>query len=241
MDYVNKNTHDAFVSNNDGKLQRIQPGEVVSSDGAFADRLGVTPGVQTASSADKKAWEQKSSGAEPEGASSPTPSSLLNEAIVEARTAAQKLIAATNQLVVGDDQAPYGPPSGTVTTVEAVNDPEHFGHLSAAHVGKVKSAETAEGKIGGLAQPTGPEVHNSQVEAHERIADVASQLAGLHGGSEPDDGEGDDYDDLKGTELDAELEARDLPKTGTVDEKRERLREDDADDADGDADDSPSE
>lgn len=40
--------------------------------------------------------------------------------------------------------------------------------------------------------------------------------------------EGDKYDDMKGDDLKAELEKRELPKSGSVDELRARLREDDA-------------
>jgi hypothetical protein len=239
VEYVNKNTHDAFVQNNDGTLQRIVPGEVLNVDGAFADRLGSTPGVESASSADKKAWESRNDS--PAAANvEPTPGSKLNDAIVQARAAASALLAATNQIVVGDDQAPFGPPSGTVTTVQAVKDPEHFGPLSAPHVGAVPDAGTAEGQIGGLAQASGAEVHNSQVEAHETVEPLAKALASLHAGGEPVDGDGDELADLTGDEIDAELQARDLPKTGKVEERRERLREAMASE-DGDDDDSDSE
>lgn len=222
MDYVNKNSHIAVVKNNDGTLQRLQAGEVVSADGAFADRLAATPGVQSATSADKSAWDSRNDTSAAEN-TSPTPSSEVNAAVLEARVAAQRLLAATNQLVIGDDQAPYGPPSGVVTTVDAVKDPEHFGPLSAAHVGSVEG-DTAAGKLGGVELPTSAEVLNSQVEAHAAVDAVASQLAELHGG-EPSDGEGDELSDLNGSEIDAELQARDLPKTGNVEERRTRLRE----------------
>lgn len=231
MEYVNKNTHAAHVKGNDGQLVRLAPGQVVNADGAFADNLSTTPGVAEASSADKKAWEGTAAATETEAA--PTPSSLVNDAIVEARAAATKLLAATNQLVIGDDQAPYGPPSGVVTTAQAVKDKEHFAHLSAGHVGEVDGG-TAEGKIGGSEVPTSAEVHNSQVERTAAVDDLAKALAGLHGGSdEPADGEGDTYDELSGEELRGELKARDLPTSGKVEELRDRLREADAEEADG--------
>jgi hypothetical protein len=238
VEYVNKNPHFAAVENNDGKLQRIQPGEVVEADGGFADRLSRCPGVESASSADKKAWDGRNDTAAVASAG-PTPQSAVQDALAEARGHIAAATAALNQIVIGDDQAPYGPPSGVVTTVQAVKDPEHFGPLSAAHVGPVPDADTAAGKIGGLEQATGAEVHNSQVEAHNLVGDVASELAALQGGGEPQsDSDGDEYEDLKGDELDAELESRGLPKSGTVAEKRDRLREDDSANADDSDDDS---
>lgn len=236
MEYVNKNTHIAVVKNNDGKLQRLAPGEVVNADGAFADALAQCPGVQSASSADKQAWQSRNDTSAAAN-SDPTPASATQDALAEARRHIAAATAALNQIVIGDDQAPYGPPSGVVTTVQAVNDPEHFGPLSADHVGRVDGAGTAEGQIAGIAQATGAEVHNSQVEVSKQTADLAEQLASLHGGSEPPTGDGDEYEDLNGDELRAELQGRDLPTSGRVDELRERLRQDDAEKAESDEDD----
>lgn len=233
MELVNKNPHDAYVKNNDGTLQRVLPGQVVNADGGFADRLQETPGFDSASQSDKKAWAESNSTADAENVEQ-TPSGKINKALGDLRTAAQAFLAATNQVVIGDDQAPYGPPSGTVTTVQAVNDPAHFGTHSAAHVGPVGEGDTAADLIGGVEQATGAHVHNSQVEAADAANSVAEQLAGLHGGSDPKSGDGDEYEDLHGDELDAELESRGLPKSGKVEEKRERLREDDAARADAD-------
>lgn len=240
MEYVNKNSHIAAVKNNDGQLQRLAAGQVVSADGAFADALEQCPGVEKASNADKKAWESRNDTTALASAE-PTPQGSAQRAIAEARAAVAHAAAALNQIVIGDDQAPFGPPSGVVTTVQAVPDKEHFGPLSADHVGPVPNADTAEGKIGGMEQATGAEVHNSQVEATREVASVAKELAALHGGDdEPADGEGDEYDDLTGDELDAELKARGLTTTGKVAEKRERLRDDDAENAESDEDDGDS-
>lgn len=62
----------------------------------------------------------------------------------------------------------------------------------------------------------------SVTEGNKGVAESTADEA-----DEPD-AEGDEYDAMKGEDLKAELEKRELPTSGKVDELRARLREDDA-------------
>jgi hypothetical protein len=92
--FVNKNSHPIRVRNGDGNnLRRVRSGEVVECDGVLADNLEATNGVESASSADEKSWQ----------------------AVLDAQHD-------NLQTVVGDNAAPHGPDSGTITTKEAVRE-----------------------------------------------------------------------------------------------------------------------
>jgi hypothetical protein len=182
-DYVNDNAHPIRVNDSDGVLRRIRSGEVVSASGKFADRLKSTNGVRSATKEDVKAHTaavEARSGA----ARGPTPEHAQADAVREARREVGALtVSGPNSVVIGDDQAPHGPGSGTVTTKQAVaaktkgHDP-HFAPNEAHQVGPVEGDEAT---VGGATVPSGREVHNSQVANAERTEEAASALAELAG------------------------------------------------------------
>lgn len=98
------------------------------------------------------------------------------------------------QIVVGDDLAPHGPPSGELSTraAEHAKDPVHFGPNEA--VAKVPAPVGAGVSDGNANSPA--EIHNAQAEATQASAEVAAELVR---GEQPDpsdlafglDGDGD--------------------------------------------------
>jgi hypothetical protein len=117
--FVNKNAHPVRVS--DGKrLRRLVPGQVVTAEGEFADNLQSTSGVDTAGSNHEKEWDAKrsrttSSEAGPEALQMVDPGPAI--------TALGKVaVSDPLQVVVGDDAAPRGPGTGTITTRDAVHE-----------------------------------------------------------------------------------------------------------------------
>lgn len=118
--YVNRNSHPIRVAKSDGgPLRRVRVGEVVKADGYLADALAGTVGVESATQADEKAWQRE---LDLRNVSTDrTPRVETREAIVDNIHDIQRLtVSDPLQVVVGDDEAPHGPASGTVTTKEAV-------------------------------------------------------------------------------------------------------------------------
>lgn len=173
--FVNTNSHRIRVreSENPGvPLRKVAAGEVVEADGLLADQLEATPGVETASDADRERWEDvvaSSSGpVSGEGAVRAAEKALIGPARIAARAAA--VVPGLNR-VVGDDQARLAPPTGTITTKQAIatKDAEHrkaFADNEALPGEEVDDAETASATAPGVG-PTGAEVHNAQVQHAE--------------------------------------------------------------------------
>ena len=195
--FVNKNAHPVRYGTD--ASTRLVPGQVVDVDGKDADTLKAMAGVEAASQTDVKAWEdsQNAGVLSPENATNP-----INSAIAEFRQATSNLLAALNGVVIGDDQAPYGPPTGTVTTKQAAGreEPQQFGQNEAFQVGKVEGdvADVAAAPAVGILP--GREIHNAQVSAQEKVGELTDEvvdvLKAAQGSS--DDGEGDESGDGDG-------------------------------------------
>ena len=110
--FVNTNDHPVRVGKSDS-LRRIIPGQVVEADGEFADQLKGTSGVESANQTHEKAWADRNAGPSDQ----PGPDELAGVNVGPALAAIGKLaVSDPLQVVIGDDSAPHGPPTGTVTT-----------------------------------------------------------------------------------------------------------------------------
>lgn len=119
--FVNENEHPirVAVDPTGAQLPRILPGQIVQASGGYADNLGSTPGVREASAEEYESYlaELGDPNTADLGASRTRPRQL----VAQARTAiGYATVVGPLQRVVGDDQAPFGPPSGTITTRQAV-------------------------------------------------------------------------------------------------------------------------
>ena len=113
----NTNPHYIYVDAGNGTSKRVAPGQVVSVDGDVEKNLKATSGVESASESDYKEYVDSRSG----HSSEETDEMRRNREFGELRAQADQIaVAAPLQVVVGDDDAPYGPPSGTITTKEAI-------------------------------------------------------------------------------------------------------------------------
>ena len=179
--FVNDNSHPIRVRDNDKVERRLIPGQVVQADGAFADRLTATAGVRTAESSDEKAWDD--AGAKRRGElSGPAHRLRAKMALGPMRTAVRALVAAPLRRVIGDDAAPHGPGTGTVTTKAEVaakspEDRQHFAPNEALPGESVPVATDGPGFDpyfqGSNQEPTEAEVFNAQAQN----AAVAEQAA----------------------------------------------------------------
>lgn len=118
-----------FVNNNDqavrvrheGRLYRLRPGQVMQVEGGAADLFSNMNGIDTASGDDKERWEESqrvgSGDITETDAGKMSLDRMQTQLRVQARTAA---VAVPLQQVIGDNDAPIGPPTGTITTKEAV-------------------------------------------------------------------------------------------------------------------------
>lgn len=190
---VNNNAHAVRVSDGNS-LQRVLPGQVVEASGDFADNLKNTPGIDTAKQGDERSWEaaQAAAAGNP---SSDRPLSDLEQVSARAREAAGLGLAALNQRVIGDDLAPLGPPTGTITTKQAVAriDDRHreaFADHEALPGEEVEGAGVADPVTQGATPATAAEVHNAQAAANERVNEVAEEAFGDD--ADGDSGQGDE-------------------------------------------------
>ena len=109
--------HAVRVYDENGSLRRVRPGQVVEADGDFEKNLKAV-GAESASQSDYETYEDDRRSAGP--SEDVTRSAINSETINEARRAARAATVANLNEVHGDDDAPLGPPSGTVTTKQAV-------------------------------------------------------------------------------------------------------------------------
>jgi hypothetical protein len=191
--FQNTNSHAVRTEDNDGRRRRVRTGEVLSADGAFADRLKAINGVETASKADLETY-QKSRQADTGGQDARAP---LAAKLGEVRAAAAALLTALDQVVVGDDQAPFGPPTGTITTKQAAGakEPHAFGTNEAFQSGQVDGEPVTAAAITGSGTITGRDVHVTQAEKQAAQDDAAQTVVSLLGGDAADEPSGDGTDE----------------------------------------------
>lgn len=154
---------------------RIGPGQVVEVSDEDAKAYSSYDDVEKVS-----AQEGKDAAKERRDADNPSqdsPSKDLNEVVAKARTAARSQgIVAPLQVVVGDDDAPYGPPTGVVTTkqTEAEKGPEE----------KRRFADHEHVDVPEKASP----IEQQQAENVREFEDLAQELAERQsGGGESDE------------------------------------------------------
>jgi hypothetical protein len=113
MGYYKNDSEQALrVDDGTGRLRRVPVGSVVSVDGDFEKNLKDLDGVSKSS---KKDYEAQQDSLNPE-----SKDIARHEVISGQRTdIALQTVAVPLNEVVGDDDAPYGPPSGTITTKQA--------------------------------------------------------------------------------------------------------------------------
>lgn len=118
---VNRNAHGV---RNGG--YRLGAGEVRDVSGDEADVLSGISGVETAKKEDKEAADRH--GSRSRSAEAPGQLRQVQAAAAEVRVQGRNLLVVIPlQTVIGDDAAPYGPPSGTVTTKQAIANESEIG------------------------------------------------------------------------------------------------------------------
>ncbi len=241
---VNTNDHPVRVKRGENEpLVRLVPGQVVECDGEYADRLSATAGVETASKDHVKRWEAKLERGRTRSAMPGDGSRLAaKSAISPARTQLRaSVISAPLQRVVGDDAAPQGPPSGTITTKAEAATSGKPGDLQAFAQGEelAVAGEKVEGSgatdhdvLSGRA--TEPDIHNAQVDNRAVVNEAAKAFIeadstgggnGVPGSGEPIEG---DYEKHTSDELAKELGRRGLEVPRTKPERKAALEADDA-------------
>lgn len=181
---VNTNPTPARVDNGKGVLQRILPGQVVSAEGAYADNLTATNGFETASSQDVERWDAELERRRMKAAM-PGDGSRLSQklAIGPARQALRmQTTVAPLQRVIGDDAAPQGPPSGTITTRGEAATSGEPGDLRAFAQGEELIAQGIKVPAPGASEQdvlagraTGADIHNAQVDNMQAAEAAAKQ------------------------------------------------------------------
>jgi hypothetical protein len=111
--YKNDTDQPLRIDNGKGRLQRVPAGAVFQADGEYEENVKAR-GVESCSEDDFKA-------ANP-GFSDDTRDRDRMNAVTDANAYATMVANAGLQEVVGDDDAPFGPPTGTITTKHAVMD-----------------------------------------------------------------------------------------------------------------------
>jgi hypothetical protein len=168
--YRNTNKHGVSIGSG-----RQRAGSVFSADGDDAQKWGEVPGVEKASKKDYD--DQRSERTANNPSSEKSGEMLARQRITDQRVEHRRLtVSGPLQRVVGDDQAPLGPPTGTLSTKreEAEKDLAHrlaFGPNEA----KEKVPEPEE-KFTGHAVPKGQLVHNEQQENREVANATAEEL-----------------------------------------------------------------
>ena len=169
---VNHNDHAVRVRDENGRPVRLRSGQVLEADGATADALSGIEGVESANKADEDAYaDSQASGVEGD----PQESDTAIEIYAVTRSLGKKLLVALPlQRVVGDDAAPYGPPTGTVTTKQALAAESDENRRRFADHERLPEDADNEGL---QAQST---VESDQAEAVVALEEAAQQLADAH-------------------------------------------------------------
>lgn len=252
----NDNSHAVYPG---GKRDlRLEAGEVSVREGDEADALLALDGVNELGGDEGQSALDAYRAERGPVTTGESGAAKLEREVAEVRNAATLVgTSAPLQRVIGDDQAPLGPPTGTISTkaVEAAKSDAQraaFGDHEALPGEKVTTPQVPS-PAGG---PTGDEVHDRQVETTEAVDEVAQGLIpaehaarGVTGADgevdleevldDDDDGDGevarDDagartYEDVKGDDLDKLATDRNIEGRSSLkaDEIRAALREQDA-------------
>lgn len=229
--FINENSHPIRVPSAEGQvltIPRIPAGAVVEADGYYADRLSQTPNVREASSDEADAYHDRQ---EQRRERNMNPGPALRQAAAEAvgpvRQQARMLsVVGPLQRVIGDDTAPYAPPTGTITTKQAVRrEAIAAGEMAQAQAfGPNEATYTIEG-----VEPenpldatvrTAPAIHNTQALNQVAAEEAANQVIdptgeGLNVGPDGADTLDGDYGKANKVQLQAEAARRNLDVEGS--------------------------
>lgn len=115
---INNLPHRVAVTDSEGRVHKLASGQVKSVDGGAADLLLGIEGVETASSEDKDNYQANKRGVMSDATSG---KQSREAAYAEARAQARAInVSVPLNEVIGDNDAPLGPPSGVITTKQAV-------------------------------------------------------------------------------------------------------------------------
>lgn len=178
--FVNDKSHPVRVKDEDGTERRIVPGRVVEAEGKFADNLSAA-GLSTATDEDARSWENESARRSGGVTDGPATRLAAKLALGPIRVLGRVAVAAPLRRVVGDDSAPLGPPSGTISTkaAEAAKDDrsrEAFADFEALPGESIEHAGTPNPSLPVGATVSSEEIHNAQVANAEQAEDVAQML-----------------------------------------------------------------
>ena len=229
---VNKRDHAVRVpGQSGGPSQRLRSGQVGSFDGEVADRFLAIEGVENANDEDKENWEALRTAS---SMGLVTSKGSLQEAITEAKLKAAMVgVVVPLNTVIGDDDAPMGPPTGVITTKAAVKrtgdaEARAYGNLERmpeeADNENLSEVERTQAEMQQMAE----EVHNEILEQAEEegveSVDLSPESEGsISSGGLDESAGGGGGSQLRGKALDDALREKGLPTDGTAKEKRERL------------------
>lgn len=229
--YINENPHPIRVPSQEGQvlaIPRIPAGAVVEADGYYADRLSQTAGVREATGDEASAYQERQ---ERRRERNMDPGPALRQAAADqvgpVRQQARLLsVVGPLQRVIGDDTAPYAPPTGTVTTKQAVRrEAVASGEMAQAQAfGPNEATYTIEG-----VEPenpldatvrTQPAIHNYQALSQVAAEEAANQVIdptgeGLNVGPDGGDSLSGDYGKANKVQLQAEALRRGIEVEGT--------------------------
>lgn len=192
--FVNDNSHAIRVRDEDGKLARVLPQQVVDADGKYADNLERTNGVRTANDEDRETWESIAGPSEGGKLFRRDASARAAEARVDARRVS---IVGPLQRVVGDSSAPYGPPTGTITTKQALvegldpGDPDRQAFADHEAVEPTDATDERADLVNPAQIPTEPQVHNTQHDNFVAAGEAAELLLAEDEGNGGNGGNGE--------------------------------------------------
>lgn len=224
--FVNTLDHAIRASDGKGNLPRVQPGQVVEATGEYADALAACPGVETASGDHESHWQSILESRQMAGAMAGDGSRIAAKAAIGPQRLAVRMdtIVAPLQRVVGDDAAPYGPPSGTITTrgvagtSGSLADREAFLQNDVAGDEGEKVDAPGASELDILAgRATQSDIHNAQVENAALAEESAQRFVGGSplGNSDPISGDYDNRKKHSALALQAEADRRGLAIAGS--------------------------
>lgn len=204
--FVNDNSHDIWVRDDSGELARTGPSDVVTAEegSSYETRLKATNNVREVSEDDANAEKSGAKTDDSPNTAIGTIGTTLASTIADINRIA---VSAPLQIVVGDDQAPYGPDTGVVTTKQqlvADGDEKTYEQFASgeprpdsdpAHQegdGTIVDPARGDVAVGAHGGPTSAEVHNEQVAARETVEEFAQSLTEGDGGEDKQPVEGNE-------------------------------------------------